>query len=44
MAYDRVKNVLYLVLAETKVRSCLFNETFITISYHVIEILISELS
>ena len=34
----RTENVLYLVLTERIVRSCLFNATFISISYHVFEI------
>ena len=38
LAYDRTENVLYLVLTEKIVRSCLFNATFITIAYHVNEI------
>ena len=33
----RTENVLYLVLTERIVRSCLFNATFISISYHVFE-------
>ena len=34
----RTENVLYLVLTERIVKSCLFNATFISISYHVFKI------
>ena len=37
-AYDRTENVLYLLLTERIVRSCLFNATCVTILYHGIEI------
>ena len=42
VAYDHTENVLYLLLTEWIVRGCLFNATFVTISYHVIEISIKS--
>ena len=44
MAYDRTENVLYLVLTERIVRSCLFIATIITICYHDIEISVKSRS
>ena len=42
MVYNRTENVLYLVSSERIARSCLFIAPIITISYHVIEILVKS--